>query len=152
MQVKTFDDLTDAGLPVTTGAAFADMARYTERFIDAYYKMVAHAFRKADSHHLLIGSRWQPGTANSESLVRIAGKYMDVVSVNYYAYAIDKGFLKRLYKWSGEKPFFLSEWHYTSPSDSGLGGGARCTQSEGTRACLSQLYRTIGLARVCGWL
>ncbi|NQT88299.1 agarase, partial [bacterium] len=81
------------------------------------------AFHKYDANHLLLGNRWQPGTANSEQLCRIAGRYVDVISVNYYAYAIDTEFLGRLHRWSGKKPMMLSEFYWASPSDTGLPGG-----------------------------
>jgi len=70
---------------------------------------------------MLIGNRWQPGTANNEQLCRIAGKYFDIVSVNYYAYGVDKDYLGKIYKWCGGKPMMLSEFYWSSSSDSGLG-------------------------------
>ena len=29
------------------------------------------------------------------------GKYLDVMSFNYYTNGIDKGFLRRIYEWTG---------------------------------------------------
>ena len=59
---------------------------------------------RSDPNHLLLGSRWQPGTANNEMLVRLAARYVDVISVNYYTYAIEKSFLDRIHAWSGDRP------------------------------------------------
>jgi len=130
------------GLPVKTKAAHDDVQAFTAEFLEAYHGLVARAFRKCDPHHMLIGNRWQPGTANNEQLCRIAGKYTDVISLNYYTYAVDPGFLKRLHTWAGNKPFMLSEFYWSSMSDTGLPGG-REVQSQrergiGYRTCVEQ--------------
>lgn len=119
MDAKTFVELLDKGLPVTTKAASEDVSAFTEIFLDRYYSLLAETFRKYDKNHMLIGSRWQPGTANNEMLVRICAKYNDIISVNYYTMAYDSDFLDRIYKYSGGKPILLSEWHYASTGDSG---------------------------------
>ena len=122
LDAKDFDSLLDKGLAVTTQKAFDDMRRYSEIFLESYYSLISSTFRKYDKNHLLIGNRWQPGTANSEMLCRIAGKYMDVISVNYYTVGVDADFMKRIYDWSGEKPQIWSEFFYTSSAESNVGG------------------------------
>ena len=114
----SFEALTDIGLPVATRAAAADMSAFTERLLDRYYRLVHDTFRRYDPNHLLIGSRWQPGTANNEILCRVAGRYLDVVSINYYTAAIDRAFVSRLYEWTGGKPQFWSEFYYTASRES----------------------------------
>lgn len=120
LDAASFEALADRGLPLTTKAAFADMQAYTERFLEAYYSSITTTFHKYDKNHLLIGNRWQPGTANSEVLCRVAGKYMDVLSINYYASAIDEAFIRRLYEWSGRKPQIWSEFYYTATKESNV--------------------------------
>ncbi len=121
-QVASFDALLDEPLIVATRAASADMQEYFELFLERRYSLVDKYFRKHNPNHLLIGDRWMPSTANNETLVKVAGKYLDVISVNYYAYGIDKAFLDRLHRWSGGKPLLLSEFYY-SARDQGLAGG-----------------------------
>lgn len=133
IQAADFDSLNDAGLPVKTAAAAADVQEFTGLFLDAYFNLVATTFRKYDRNHLLIGNRFQSGTINSEQLCRICGKYLDVMSFNYYTYGIDKEFLKRIYTWTGGKPMILSEFYYSSPSDSGLSGGGKDVRSQEER-------------------
>lgn len=116
-----FEELGDATLFVTTPEAAADMREFLRLYLEAHYSTVTRIFRKHDPNHLLLGSRWQPGTANNEMLVKIAAQYMDVISVNYYVYAIEPDYLKRINEWSGGKPILLSEWHFTS-TDQGMGG------------------------------
>ncbi len=119
----SFAALADIGLPVATPDAAADMQAFTELFLTDYFRRVAETFHKHDPHHLLLGNRWQPGTANNEMLCRVAGQFLDVISVNYYAYGVDKEFLTRLDRWCGNKPMMLSEFYWASPSDTGLPGG-----------------------------
>ena len=97
------------------------MRAFTEIFLDAYYALIEREFRRNDPNHMLIGSRWQPATANDEVLCRVCGKYMDVVSINYYAAGIDSAFVTRIYEWSGRKPQFWSEFYYTSTKESNCG-------------------------------
>jgi hypothetical protein len=123
MEAESFEALRDAGLPVTTQQAADDVQAFTEAFVTEYFRTVAEAFHKHDPHHMLLGNRWQPGTAINEALCRIAGQYVDVLSLNYYAYGVDKAFLDRLHGWTGDKPMMLSEFYWASPSDTGLPGG-----------------------------
>lgn len=120
LDAASFEALADRGLPLTTQAAFADMQAFTERFLDTYYRVITEAFRKVDPNHMLIGNRWQPGTANSETLCRVAGRYMDVISVNYYTCGIDAAFIRRLYEWSGRKPQIWSEFYFTATQESNV--------------------------------
>lgn len=89
-------------------------------FLETYYGLVETAFREADPNHLLLGSRWMPSTADNEALCRIAAKHLDVVSVNYYAHAIDPAFLRRLSDWTG-RPLILSEFFYSAGRESTVG-------------------------------
>lgn len=123
LRAAGFAELGNQGLAVTTQAAAADMQSFTGLFLTEYYQRIAETFHKYDHNHLLIGSRWQPGTANNEQLCRIAGQFMDVISVNYYTYGLDESFLNRLHAWSGEKPMMLSEYYWACYGDTGLPGG-----------------------------
>jgi len=120
MQAKTFAELNTQGLPVTTPQAREDMKHYTELFVDRLYSVVASTFRKYDKNHLLIGNRLQYGTINDEMVCRVMARYLDVVSFNYYTYAFDNDFLRKIHGWTG-KPMILSEFSWNAP-DSGLGG------------------------------
>lgn len=123
LQAASFDALKDSGLAVTTPAAKADMKEYEGIFFEASHKLINDTFRKYDTHHMLLGDRWQPQTADNEQLCKIVGKYCEIVSVNYYTYAVDFDYVKRVQRWTGGKPIFLSEFHWCSPKDSGLPGG-----------------------------
>ncbi|MCC7490741.1 MAG: hypothetical protein IT204_00250 [Fimbriimonadaceae bacterium] len=148
--VGSFDDLAGTGLPVATKAAAADMVAYEERFLDAYYRTIRDTFRKYDPHHLLLGDRWQPRTANNETLARICGQYNDIISLNYYTYAIDPEFTGRLHRWSG-RPMLFSEFYWSSPSDTGLPGGNEvANQSERGLAYRTYVEGAAALGYVVG--
>ncbi|MDF3056957.1 MAG: hypothetical protein K0R17_1172 [Rariglobus sp.] len=117
-----FDELGEEPLFIQTDAAAADMRAFYQLYLETYYSLIHRTFKKHDPNHLLIGSRWTPHTANNEDAVRIGGRYLDVVSVNYYTYGIEKDFLEKIYNWSGRRPMLLSEWYYSS-TEQGLGGG-----------------------------
>ncbi len=133
LQAESFDALADTGLPVTTKAAFADMQDYTGLFLEEYFRFLAETFRKHDKNHLMVANRWQPGTANNETLCRIAGKHMDVISINYYTLGIDRGFVERLYRWTGGKPQMWSEFYYTAAAESNVAGSSMDMESQQRR-------------------
>ncbi len=122
LTAASFEALHDLPLPVKTGPARTDVHRFTGLLLDTYYQLIRTAFAKVDSNHLLIGNRWQPGTANDEQLVRTAGRYLDVISVNYYTYGIDRTFVDRIHTWSGGKPQMWTEFHWGSTAESGPPG------------------------------
>jgi hypothetical protein len=45
------------------------------------------------------------------------------MSFNDYLYGLDKNFLRQVHEWTDGKPMMLSEFFWSSPSDSGLTGG-----------------------------
>jgi hypothetical protein len=138
LQQPDFASLADKGLPVTTKAAFTDMQAYTELFLDTYFRFLTETFRRYDKNHLMVSNRWQPGTANNEALCRAAGTYMDVISINYYALGIDRGFVERLYNWTGGKPQMWSEFYYTSGAES---NAAATNLDMATQQARGQAYR-----------
>lgn len=115
-----FEALKEAPLFIRTDAGNADMQAFYQLYLEAYYSMVRRVFKKYDPNHLLIGSRWTPGTANNRDAVQIGGKYLDVVSINYYGYVIEEAFLKKVHEWSGGRPILFSEWYYATTTH-GLG-------------------------------
>ena len=115
----SFDDLKEEPLFVRTEEGSKDMQSFFELYLETYYSLVEKTFRKYDPNHLLIGNRWTPGTSTNETVVRAGGRHLDVLSVNYYSYSIEKDFLTRVHDWGSKKPIILSEWHYCS-ADEGL--------------------------------
>jgi hypothetical protein len=140
MTLASFADVAARGLAVKTDAAREDMRKFAGIFLDAYFRVVTETFRKYDKNHLLIGNRLQPGTINNETLCRLSGKYLDIVSFNYYAYGFDAALLARIRGWMGDKAMFFSEFYFASPSDSGLVGGAKDVSSQRERGLAYRHY------------
>ncbi|MBM3887801.1 MAG: agarase, partial [Verrucomicrobia bacterium] len=138
--LPSFAEVAARGLPVKNAAAKEDMRKFTGIFLDSYFRVVTGTFRKYDKNHMLIGNRFQPGTINNETVCRLSGKYMDVVSFNYYAYDFDRDLLARLRNWIGDRPMFFSEFYFSSPGDSGLSGGGKDVSCQRERGLAYRHY------------
>ena len=146
-----FAELTDRVLSVKSEAARKDVQDFTGVFFEEYFRTVTESFHRHDKNHMLIGCRLQPGTINNEQLCRIAGKYLDVMSFNYYTDAVDKDLLRRIYGWTGGLPMILSEFYWASSKESGLTGGREVpTQKERGLAYRNYVEQSAALGFVVG--
>lgn len=86
---------------------------------DKYFKIVSEAIRKYDPNHMFLGPRLYSSEKNNEDFMRTAGKYVDIISCNYYGRwtPVPKE-INNWTTWSG-KPFIITEW-YVKGEDSGL--------------------------------
>jgi hypothetical protein len=151
LQAASFQALEDLVLPVETEAARADVRAFTGVFLEELFRFVSESFRRYDKNHLLLGNRLQPGTINNEQLCRIAGKYLDVMSFNYYTNGVDKAFLQRIYEWTGGRPMMLSEFYWAASKESGLSGGREvATQRERGLAYRNYVEQSAALDFVIG--
>ncbi len=86
---------------------------------DRYYSIVSKAIKKYDPNHLYLGSRFHSYEKNVKQVFEAAGKYIDVIAVNYYrTWTPIEHDLVNWEKWSG-RPFIITEW-YTKGEDSGM--------------------------------
>ncbi|MHB9056542.1 MAG: agarase [Paludibacteraceae bacterium] len=86
---------------------------------EKYYSIVSKAIKKADPNHLYIGSRLHGNAKFTKEIVAAAGKYCDVVSINFYdEWAPSEIMMKNWEEWSG-KPFIITEF-YTKGEDAGM--------------------------------
>nr|WP_294895153.1 hypothetical protein [uncultured Pedobacter sp.] len=84
-----------------------------------YFSIVSRAIKKYDANHLFIGSRFYSGEKNVPEFMKVAGKYLDIISINYYGvWTPDAESMKQWADESG-KPFIVTEF-YTKAMDSGL--------------------------------
>ena len=84
-----------------------------------YFKVVSEAIHKTDPNHLYLGSRLHGAAKFVPEIMIAAGKYCDVVSINYYGvWTPSTEHLKNWGKWLN-KPFIITEF-YTKAMDSGL--------------------------------
>ncbi len=103
-------------LSLRNPAVQGDLAAFSRRFADAYFRTVAAALHHYDPSHLYLGSRfaWQTPEA-----VAACARWCDIVSFNIYSRSIadDPD------RWAGfhalDKPALIGEFHFGS-TDRGL--------------------------------
>lgn len=76
-----------------------------------YFSVVATAVKKYAPNHMFLGCRFLPGCYRSEEVQRVAGKWCDVISLNYYgAWTPESELIQNIRRWSGT-PFIITEWY-----------------------------------------
>ncbi|MEI7828426.1 MAG: agarase [Prolixibacteraceae bacterium] len=86
---------------------------------EKYFSIISKAIKKYDPNHMYIGARFYSEEKNHEKFMTAVGKYLDVVSNNYYNYwTPDSAQLANWTKWTG-RPFIITEY-YTKGEDSGM--------------------------------
>jgi hypothetical protein len=99
-------------------ATDVDRQAFTEYVYDRYFEITTRAIRKYDPNHLCLGSRLYGAALQDKSIFRAAGRYLDVIALNYYgAWGPDPA---RLAMWTAEsgKPVMITEF-YAKGADSG---------------------------------
>jgi hypothetical protein len=139
LDASGFDVLKTTSIAPSTDEARNDMAAFTRHFLHAYFKLMVDTYRKHDPNHMLLGNRFLPANASTKDYVSITAEYVDVFSVNYYTYAIEKDFLKRISRMAGGKPIILSEWSFGT-NEQGLAGGVRDVTNQTQRGYAYRNY------------
>ncbi|MEI6749733.1 MAG: agarase [Bacteroidales bacterium] len=87
---------------------------------DRYYKVVSSAIRMHDPAHMFLGSRLHGRPKHNEGIIKAAGRYADIISINYYGQWEPSQ--KHFDEWSAwtDRPILITEF-YTKGDDSGLG-------------------------------
>lgn len=86
---------------------------------ERYFSIVSNAIRKYDPNHMYIGARFYSKEKNEPAFMEVAGKYLDIISNNYYNHwTPDPKDVQNWTKWSG-RPFIVTEY-YTKGEDSGM--------------------------------
>jgi hypothetical protein len=122
---------------------------------ETYARIVSRAIRQADPHHLYLGSRFHNGELRNPHVFAAAGKYLDVIAVNYYrTWTPDQSLMANWAAWSG-KPILITEW-YVKGEDSGLPNTTGAGWLVPTQAARGQFYQhfVLGLLEsrvVVGW-
>ena len=103
-------------------ASTSDKRAFIAYCYEVYLQKVSAALKKYDPNHLFLGDRfnqWGHELVNEE-MFKVAGKYVDVVSINHYQrWEPDQAVMRNWEAWA-EKPFMVTEF-YTKGLDSGLG-------------------------------
>ena len=86
---------------------------------DKYFSIVSAAIKKYDPNHMYLGPRFYSDERNRPEFMKAAGKYIDLISNNYYnCWTPDAELMRNWEEWTG-KPFIITEY-YTKGEDSGM--------------------------------
>ena len=131
MTYKDFDEIYEAtNLAIKTDQAQKDFNEYIELYMDTLYGTTVEIARKYAPNHMIVGDRLANNTpALNMMAARIAGKYCDIISYNYYCYDLDMDMLKSLVEVSG-RPLMLTEFHYGEPTQGFLATGQMLKDKE----------------------
>ena len=121
ISLASWDELQSAGLalpPANLGnpAVIRDLAAFTRRFAETYFRAVAEALHRHDPNHLYLGSRFAWRTPEA---VEACGLWCDVVSFNLYQRALANGHGEWARFHAVGKPALIGEFHFGS-TDRGL--------------------------------
>jgi hypothetical protein len=135
-----------------TDANKKDFLKYV---CDTYFKTVSAAIKKYDPNHMYIGCRFYATQRFFPEVIKSAGNYVDVISINYYNYWTPKlEDMQNWEKWSG-RPFMATEW-YVKGEDAGLAntsGAGFLVKTQADRGLFYQNF-VLGLieSKTCvGW-
>lgn len=139
IQGGSWNELAQSNLIAVDDIARQQLNQFVENFVGKYYQLVTESIRKYDPNHLILGSRLLPTSLdNSPGLMATASRYLDVVSINYYADKVDIAKLRQYYA-VVNKPIILSEYSYGA-CDRGHTGGPRTVANQKSRGMAYQDY------------
>jgi hypothetical protein len=114
---------------------------------EKYVSIVSMAIRKYDPNHMYIGARFYSEEKHHEKFMRAIGKYLDVVTNNYYNYwTPDARHMSEWTAWTG-KPFIITEY-YTKGEDSGMPNQSGAGWIVRTQADRGLFYQNYNLALI----
>ena len=82
-----------------------------------YFEVTVSAFKKYDPNHMIIGTRFLTVAATSKWVMRVAGHYLDAITINwYFQWTPDADKLEYMSRYA-DKPFIVTEF-YAKAGDS----------------------------------
>jgi hypothetical protein len=127
-----------------SGYSDADREAFLEFLSATYFRIVSQAIKKADPHHLYLGSRFHGSALRFQPVFKGCGPFVDVVSVNYYgAWTPVASRMSDWATWSG-KPFLITEF-YAKGMDSGLPNVSGAGWVVKTQADRGRFYQNFAL-------
>ncbi len=122
---------------------------------DTYFHLTTKAIRAALPKHLCLGSRFHGPAKTVSGVWKAAGRWCDVISINYYDHwSPQKEHLRQWHEWSG-KPCLITEF-YVKGMDSGMANTSGAGWVVRTQADRGLFYQNFTLAllesKTCvGW-
>ncbi|WP_169816825.1 T9SS type A sorting domain-containing protein [Wenyingzhuangia fucanilytica] len=78
---------------------------------ETYFRIVSEAFKAVDPNHMLLGTRFHSGVKYMPKMFEAAGKYIDIISVNYYGSAQPEEEYMDMWLEESGKPFLITEFY-----------------------------------------
>lgn len=126
-----------------TAADITDELRslYCEFVYDRYFRVVTEAIRRYDENHLYLGCRFMYPGYLRDCFIRAAGRWCDVLTMNYYfVWEPETELITRWRELTG-KPFMITEF-YLKGADSGLPNTAGAGWTGKTQTDRADFYST----------
>ncbi len=146
------------GVSATASAVTSDLNNeFLGMLAEKYYKAVREAVNAADPNLMYVGSRLHGSPKYVRQILEAAGRYCDIVSINYYSrWDVELTTkVKEWETWTG-KPFMVTEFYTKGVEDTDLpnsSGAGWCVPTQKEHAYAYQHF-TLGLleAKNCvGW-
>jgi len=88
--------------------ARTDLVVFNSEIIERYFSKLRETIKTLAPHKLYLGCRFAMVGGFNENVVRIAAKYVDVLSFNLYQYSVATFRLPK----GVDKPVLIGEWHF----------------------------------------
>ena len=108
---------------------------------DRYFYVVNTAFRKYDSNHMYMGTRFLTVSKDSEWVYRFSAQYLDCMTINWYSTWEPQSDALYGIARNGDMPFIVTEF-YTKAGDSGLGNTSGAGWYVATQTDRADFYET----------
>ena len=95
-----------------------DKLGFLEIIAEKYFKTTTEILRMYDKNHLLLGCRLV-GTSTPDIVLKVMGKYIDVMSINFYSFDLPESYLKHAYEITG-KPMMITEFSFCAGRSAGF--------------------------------
>jgi hypothetical protein len=146
------DFAASTALPAASSAlSHRDEKDFVKLIAERFFAITTAAIRRIDPHHMILGCRF--AGFMPDGVMGVAGKYCDIVSVNYYGrvdlnggYSPDMpGVMKKYYS-EAKRPLMLTEWSFPA-LDAGLpsqhGAGQRVATQKEKAFCFGVYQRAL---------
>jgi len=122
-----------------------DDSAFLELVVSEYYRKVSAAIKRHDPNHMFIGSRFHGEALKSSALFKSAGRYADLISVNYYHLLTPKN--DPILGWSklAGKPILITEW-YAMACDANVPNSIGAGWIVRTQADRAKFYQNFALS------
>lgn len=96
-----------------------DRKKFAGYVAERYFSIVSKALKEYAPNHMFLGSRLHGKATKIEHVLHAAGRYCDIISINYYGkWTPERDVMANWESWSN-RPFMITEF-YTKGMDSGL--------------------------------